>query len=164
MRAIFAVQGWALLAALACHDRRRQSTQGRHVRVHAAASVHDRIRHHVERPVPWRQIVAPVPSSLPLVVQQARFGPWRLRTPLANVTAVEITGPYAFMKTAGPAHLGITDRGLTFASNGDRGVLITFRRPVPGIEGPGRLRHPELTVTLADVEGLAALLRERMAG
>jgi hypothetical protein len=95
---------------------------------------------------------------------QARFGPWRLRTPLANLTAVEITGPYAFVKTAGPAHLGITDRGLTFASNGDRGVLITFRQPVPGIERTGRLRHPELTVTVADVEGLAALLRERVAG
>ncbi len=94
----------------------------------------------------------------------ARFGPWKLRTPLTNLTAVEVTGPYAFLKAAGPARLGITDRGLTFASNGDRGVLITFREPVPGIERTGRLRHPELTVTVADVEGLAALLRERMAG
>ncbi len=47
---------------------------------------------------------------------QPGFGAWRLRTPLANVTAVEITVPCAFVKTAGPAHLGITDRGLTFAT------------------------------------------------
>jgi len=91
----------------------------------------------------------------------ARFGPWRLRTSLANVASVEITGPYAFLKTAGPAHLGFTDRGLTFASNGERGVLISFYRPVPGIEPTGRLLHPELTVTVADVTGLASLMRAR---
>jgi hypothetical protein len=95
---------------------------------------------------------------------RARFGPWRLHTPLVNITAVEITGPYAFLKTAGPAHLGITDRGLTFATNGDRGVLITFREPVPGIEPTGRLRHPELTVTVAAVDGLAAVLRDHIVG
>lgn len=92
---------------------------------------------------------------------RARFGPWRLTTALANISAVEITGPYAFLKTAGPAHLGFTDRGLTFASNGERGVLISFWQPVPGIEPTGRLRHPELTVTVADVEGFASLLRAR---
>ncbi len=94
----------------------------------------------------------------------ARFGPWRLRTPLTNIAAVSITGPYAFLKTAGPAHLGFTDRGLTFASNGERGVLITFHQPVRGIEPTGLLRHPELTVTVADVEGLASALRARAAG
>lgn len=91
----------------------------------------------------------------------ARLGPWRVRTPLANVASVEITGPYAFWKTAGPARLAVTDRGLTFATNGDRGVLITFRRPVPGLEPTGRLLHPELTVTVSDVDGLASLLRAR---
>jgi hypothetical protein len=92
----------------------------------------------------------------------ARFGPWQLRTPVTNISAVEITGPYAFLKTAGPARLSISDRGLTFASNGDRGVLISFRQPVPGIEPTGKLRHPELTVTVADVEGLASALRARL--
>jgi hypothetical protein len=93
---------------------------------------------------------------------RARFGPWRVQTPLANVADVAITGPYAFWKTAGPARLAITDRGLTFATNGDRGVLITFRRPVPGLDPTGWLRHPELTVTVSDVDGLASLLRERI--
>jgi hypothetical protein len=91
----------------------------------------------------------------------ARFGRWRVRTPLTNVGDVALTGPYAFLKTAGPARLGVTDRGLTFASNGDRGVLVTFRDKVRGIDRLGVIRHPELTVTVADVEGLAALLRER---
>jgi hypothetical protein len=84
----------------------------------------------------------------------AHFGPWRLSTPLANITGSEITGPYAFVKTAGPARLAITDRGLTFATNGQRGLRIDFAEPVPGLEPTRRLLHPELTVTVADVEGL----------
>jgi hypothetical protein len=91
----------------------------------------------------------------------ARFGRWRVSTPLANISDVAVTGPYAFWKTAGSARLAITDRGLTFATNGDRGVLISFRTPVRGLDPFGVLRHPELTVTVADVEELAELLRAR---
>lgn len=91
----------------------------------------------------------------------ARFGRWRVSTPLANVTDVAVTGPYAFWKTAGPARLAITDRGLTFATNGERGVLISFRTPVRSLDPFGVLRHPELTVTVADVDRLAGLLRAR---
>lgn len=90
---------------------------------------------------------------------EARYGRWRVSTPLSNVAAVDITGPYLFIKTAGPPRLGITDLGLTFASNGDRGVLLTFRDKVRGVGG---LRHPELTVTVADPEGLADLIRSRL--
>ncbi len=93
----------------------------------------------------------------------ARFGPWHVRTPLANIAGIDVTGPYAFVKTAGPARLAVTDRGLTFATNGDRGVLVTFGSPVPGLEPLGVLRHPELTVTVADVGTLASLLRARIA-
>jgi hypothetical protein len=92
----------------------------------------------------------------------ARFGPWRVSTPLSNVTGVAITGPYRFFKTGGPARLAITDRGLTFATNGDRGVLVTFATPVRGLDPLGLLRHPELTVTVADTERLAAVLSERL--
>ena len=91
----------------------------------------------------------------------ARFGVWRVRTLLANVTEVEVTGPFAFPKTAGPARLSVADRGLTFATNGDRGVRLAFDRPVSGIEPTGRLRHPELTVTVADVTRLVAVIAER---
>jgi hypothetical protein len=92
---------------------------------------------------------------------EARFGAWKVRTPLANVDAVAVTGPYRFVKTAGPARLGITDRGLTFASNGDRGVRISFKSAVRGIARTDLLRHPELTVTVADPERLVELLTKR---
>ena len=95
---------------------------------------------------------------------RARYGPFRFSTPLQNITDVSITGPYALLKTAGPARLAITDASLTFASNGDRGVLLTFARPVSG-RSPLKLllRHPELTVTVAEPERLAALLKKRLA-
>lgn len=91
---------------------------------------------------------------------QARFGPWRVSTPLANITDVAVTGPYRFAKTAGPARLAITDRGLTFATNGERGVRVSFRTPVRGLDPLGMIRHPELTVTVADVDRLAMLLAD----
>ena len=95
-------------------------------------------------------------------VLEARFGLWRVRTPLTNIADASITGPYALWKTAGPARLAITDRGLTFATNGDRGTLILFETPVRGLDPLGIVRHPELTVTVADVDGLADLLRGRL--
>jgi hypothetical protein len=92
---------------------------------------------------------------------EARYGPWRVRTPLTNVAGAKVTGPYSFVKTAGPARLAITDRGLTFASNGERGACLSFHSPITGIDRRGRIRHPELTVTVLDVEGLVAALEER---
>jgi hypothetical protein len=95
----------------------------------------------------------------------ARFGPWRISTPRSNVVDAVVTGPYAWLKTAGPARLAITDRGLTFATNGVSGVLITFAEPIRGLDPLGVLRHPELTVTVAETARLAALLRgDRFAG
>jgi hypothetical protein len=75
---------------------------------------------------------------------------------------VEITGPYAFTKTAGPARLGL-DRGLAFATNSNRGLRITFHEAVPGIDPAGLVRHPDLTITVADPEALARELRARGA-
>ncbi len=95
---------------------------------------------------------------------EARFGPWRVLTSRANVVDAVITGPYALWKTAGPARLAITDRGLTFATTGTQGVLITFARPVRCLDPFGLLRHPELTVTVRETSRLAALLTERPAG
>jgi hypothetical protein len=85
---------------------------------------------------------------------EVRFGLWRVRTPLA-----EVTGPYAFLKTAGPARLAVTDRGLTFATNRWRGVCLRFRTPITGIEPLGLIRHPTLTLTLADIDGFLRALR-----
>ena len=92
---------------------------------------------------------------------RARFGRWHVATPLSNIARVSITGPYAFLKTAGPAHLGVTDRGLTFATNSRAGVELQFTTPITGIDwGLGLIRHPNLTLTPGDVTGLAQLLRE----
>lgn len=76
-----------------------------------------------------------------------------------------MTGPYRFGKTAGPARLAITDRGLTFATNATRGVRVSFWTPVRGLDPLGLLRHPELTVTVADVDALVdALARASSLG
>ena len=90
---------------------------------------------------------------------EARFGLWHVRTPLTNVVGTEATGPYQWFKTIGPAHLSFADHGLTFASNGDRGVCVCFAEPVRGIDPTGTLLHPGLTVTVADPEGLIRLLK-----
>jgi hypothetical protein len=92
---------------------------------------------------------------------EARFGPWRVRTTVNNIAGAKATGPYAFYKTAGPARLAVTDRGLTFASNGDRGACLSFHSPVAGIDRRGLIRHRELTVTVADVDGLVDVLTRR---
>jgi hypothetical protein len=89
---------------------------------------------------------------------RVRFGWWRLETTLDNIDEVTVTGPYNFLKTAGPAHLSLADRGLTFATNGDRGVCAQFRTPVAGIDPVGVIRHPSLTVTVAQCDALAAAL------
>ena len=88
----------------------------------------------------------------------ARFGPWVVQVPLDEVDGAEVTGPYQWLKVAGPAHLSFADRGLTFATTTERGVCIRFKRPVRGIEPFGVLRHPGLTVTVEDVDGLVQVL------
>ena len=88
-------------------------------------------------------------------ILDARFGPWRVTTPLANVAEVDRTGHYGLLRTAGPARLSIADGGLTFATNGQAGLCLRFVASVPGLEPTGFLRHRGLTVTVADINGLA---------
>ncbi len=90
---------------------------------------------------------------------RARFGWWRLETPLDNVAHVEQSGGYAFLKTAGPPHLSFTDRGVTFATNGERGVCVSFHDPVRAIDPTGHILHPGATFTVADPDAFAAALR-----
>ena len=87
-----------------------------------------------------------------------RFGPWRVETALANVAGTERSGPYQVVKTAGPAHLSGVDRGMTCATNRRRGLCVRFHAPVRGIDPLGKLRHPGLTVTVGDIDGLEAAL------
>lgn len=76
-----------------------------------------------------------------------------MATPLDNVVGAEVTGPYRLVKVAGPPHLSLRDRGITFATNRARGTCIRFREPV------GLLRHPAATVTVAAPDALAEALR-----
>ncbi|WCO68242.1 hypothetical protein PO878_05815 [Iamia majanohamensis] len=87
-----------------------------------------------------------------------RFGPWRLETDLANISGVEVTGPYQALKVAGPPHLSFTDRGVTFATTTQGGICVHFHRPVPAIDPLGLLRHPGATITVADPDDAAAEL------
>jgi hypothetical protein len=89
---------------------------------------------------------------------RVRFGLWSLRTPITNIAGTELTGDFAFVKTAGPPHLSFADRGVTFATNGDRALCVQFHRPVPAIDPTRMIRHPGATLTVADPEGLARAL------
>jgi hypothetical protein len=88
----------------------------------------------------------------------ARFGPWVCDTPVANVSGVEVSGPYRWYTAIG-ARGSFVDRGLTFGSTPAGGVCVLFREPVRGLSPFGPPRHPGLTVTVADREGFAAALR-----
>ena len=90
----------------------------------------------------------------------ACLGPWSIRVAPHNIRDVSITGPYHWYRGIG-IRLSLTDRGLTFGTTYAHGVCLTFREPVRG-PLPG-LRHPNLTLTVADPQGLAAAVR-RHAG
>jgi hypothetical protein len=82
-----------------------------------------------------------------------RFGPWSLRTPLENVAGATISGGYSWLRSAGPPRLSLTDRGVTFATNGERGVCVRFHEPVKVLDPTGRLlRHPGATLTVSRVD------------
>ncbi len=84
---------------------------------------------------------------------EARFGRFSVRTPLANVADVEVSGPYRWSKAVG-IRLSLADRGLTFGSCAHGGACLSFREPVAGVLGE-RVPHPGLTVTVADPRGFA---------
>lgn len=102
------------------------------------------------------------PSTARVAVDEthfdARFGPWRCRTPLTNVKDVRITRDYTALKAIGPRG-SFTDAGATFGTSTVGGVCVCFHERVAALT-PFAV-HPGLTVTVQDLEGLAALLRER---
>ena len=89
---------------------------------------------------------------------RARFGFWTLDTPRANIAHVTTTGDYSFVRTAGPAHLSLSDHGVTFATNSERGVCVQFHEPVAVLDPTGHLTHPGATFTVADPDSLVAAL------
>lgn len=97
-----------------------------------------------------------------------RFGWWTLHTPLENVEGAEVTGPYSWIKVAGPAHLSLADGGVTFATSTAGGACVRFREAVPTALPVSVLRHPAATVTVADPDAFvqeleAAIRRDRHA-
>ena len=104
---------------------------------------------------PWSRLFLVHPEACSVRIEHGRlivlFGRWSLTTPLTNIADVAITGPYTWWKVAGPAHLSLKDRGITFATTDKRGVCISFIEPVAAFEPSGVLRHPNVTVTVADV-------------
>lgn len=87
-----------------------------------------------------------------------RYGPWRLATPRDNITSAQVTGGFSFVKTAGPPHLSFSDRGVSFTTNGDAALCLTFREPVPAIDPTATITHPGATISVADPAALAAAL------
>lgn len=85
---------------------------------------------------------------------EIRFGPWHLTTPMSNIEAAEVQGPFAWWKVIGPARLSLRDRGVTFATSTQGGVCLRFREPVPAIDPRGLIRHPGVTVTVDEPEDL----------
>lgn len=88
---------------------------------------------------------------------RARFGWVSLETPLSNVAGWELSGDYRWWTAIG-VRTSLSDSGLTFGSNTRRGLCIRFHEPVAARPRFGWVKHPGLTVTVADPEGLAAAL------
>lgn len=85
----------------------------------------------------------------------ATFGFITVQTPLENVTGAHVTRHYRWW-TAFGVRMSRVDDGLTFGTNHDGGVCVHFAEK---IKSPlGRSGHSALTVTVADLEGLAAAL------
>ena len=89
-------------------------------------------------------------------VLDARFGWFRMTTPVWNIASWRIEGPWLWITAIG-VRTSLRHRDLTFGGNPDGGVRIDFRERVRF--GPIGIRA--LYVTVADLEGLGAALRER---
>jgi hypothetical protein len=86
----------------------------------------------------------------------ARFGFYRLSTPLENLASYQIEGPWLWLTAIGVRR---SWRGgdLTFAGSPHGGVRLNFMRPVR----LGPLRVPALYVTVDDLDGFATALAAR---
>jgi hypothetical protein len=110
---------------------------------------------------PWLRAMGITPANSRVEVGdgmlRCRFGRWSLDTPLDNITCVSRTGPYRAHRAIG-ARGSFADRGVTFGSTTGGGLCVQFDRPVPALLPWKGLRHPAVTLTVADVDGLADLL------
>jgi hypothetical protein len=118
------------------------------------------------RAAPLLRVLGVRPSNSEVVVDdegwRMRFGPWRARTPWSNVAGAQVSGGYQWFKAIGPRG-SMADRGATFGSNATAGVCITFHEPIPALVGD-RMRHPGITVTVQDPDGLARAIERHLEG
>lgn len=91
----------------------------------------------------------------------ARFGRWRLKTPVSNLKDVQVTRDYRWFKAIGPRGSAV-DRGATFGTNTEAGVCVCFQEPVGALISKDILRHRGLTVTVADIDGLVEAVQARI--
>lgn len=87
-----------------------------------------------------------------------RFGRWHTSTPIDNISCYQITENYRWYKAIG-IRGSLADHGLTFGTNADKGLCVKFVDPIPALLPLSPIKHPGMTVTVADIEGLAAALR-----
>jgi hypothetical protein len=85
----------------------------------------------------------------------ARFGFFAARTPVSNIAAWRIEGPWRWITAVG-VRRSVHHGDVTFGGSHRGGVRIDFRAPVR----ISRLRAPAVYVTVEDLEGLAAALTE----
>lgn len=95
---------------------------------------------------------------------EVHFGRWSLSTPWSNVKDTQITRDYSAIKAIG-ARGSFKDFGVTFGSNTREGLCVCFHRPVPSLLGPlgDFMKHPGMTVTVQDCEGLQSEIRGRIS-
>lgn len=88
-----------------------------------------------------------------------RFGPWRVETSRANIVEATVTGPFRSWKALG-IRRSLVDGGITFGTAPAAGVCLLLREPISVHVGRFTvpLRHPGITVTVADPQTLATLL------
>src|SRR3990172_12671846 len=86
----------------------------------------------------------------------ARFGRYRLTTPLANIASWRIEGPWLWITAIG-VRMSLRHRDVTFGGSHRGGVRIDFKERVRF----GVFRITALYVTVEGLEGFAAALSER---
>ena len=110
---------------------------------------------------PLLRLLGVTPETSSVVVGdgmlRCRFGPWSLDTPLSNITCVSRTGPYRGYRAIG-ARGSFADRGVTFGTTTRGGLCVEFAEPVPALLPTDAVRHPGLTLTVRDIDGLAEAL------
>lgn len=90
-----------------------------------------------------------------------RFGPWSCETALTNVRDVRRTGPYDWYRAIGPRG-SFADRGVTLGTTTSGGVCLMLHERVAGLLPFGALRHPGITIKLAEPDRFVASLRRRI--